>query len=145
MITNLVMIGRSPAVRAEIDGHEALLEVDTGSFELRLSPSFVKSNQISPERVTLQIGTGPKFALKPLVEDLEGEDPIPFAKNLMARSDGIVGLDVLRKFAVGFDTVSGKIAWWYGETSRPSRFKSGPARSLPRCPSSRMGVMIGTG
>ena len=119
MITDLVMIGRSPAVRAQIDGHEALLEVDTGSFELRLSPTFVKSNQLSPERVTLQIGGGPKFALKPLVEDLEGVDPIPFAKGLIARSDGIVGLDVLRKFAVGIDTVGGKIAWWYGGMLSP--------------------------
>jgi|GEM_PF-3831178 len=113
-VTDLIMVGRSPAVHAQINGHEALLEVDTGSFELRLTPHFVEKYQIKSPRVTLQIGGAPEFTLKPVVEDLEGDQPAPFAKNVMAHSDGIVGLDVLRKFALGFDTVNGKLAWWYG-------------------------------
>lgn len=113
-ITQLVMIGRSPAIHAEVNGHDAILELDTGSFELRLSPDFAQKWSIDSERVSLKLGDAPKLTLKPLIEEIASPDPIPLASAWAPHSDGIIGLDVLRRFAVGIDTIEGKVALWYG-------------------------------
>ena len=105
-------MGRSFGVHALVDGHDALLEVDTGSFELRLAPEFVSKYGIDPARVFLKLGDVRELTLRPLVEELEGPDQTPFGTGFKAHEDGIIGLDVLRRFALGLDLVDNKVAFW---------------------------------
>jgi hypothetical protein len=112
-VTTLVMVGRSPAIHAQVNGHDAILELDTGSFELRLSPEFAQRWSIERQRVVLKLGSSPALSLRPLVEELNGPEPVPFLSAWAPHSDGIIGLDVLRRFALGIDTINGKVALWY--------------------------------
>jgi hypothetical protein len=110
----LVLLGRSPAFHALIDGHDAVLELDTGSFELRLSPDFVYKNGIDRNGVKLQIGSQPEAMVKPIVEALGEPDQPNLADRYALKADGIAGLDVLRKYAIGVDLIGRKIAFWPG-------------------------------
>lgn len=110
----LVMIGRSPAIHALVNGRDALLEIDTGSFELRLTPAYAAKWGITDGRVTLKLGESPGLTLKPLVEDISAPEPLPISTGWMRQSDGIIGLDVLRMFAIGIDTNQGRVSLWYG-------------------------------
>jgi hypothetical protein len=110
----LVMLGKSPAFHALVDGHDALLELDTGSFELRLSPDFVRKNNPDLDGVTLKIGSSEEQRFKPIIDGLgEPENPT-LADTLEPKPDGIVGLDVIRNYAVGLDLIDGQISFWPG-------------------------------
>ncbi len=100
-------------MHAMIDGHDAILEIDTGSFELRLSPEFANKYGLDQNRVTLKLGNAPTLSLRPLVENFDAADPLPLGSGWSPHSDGIVGLDVLRMFAIGIDTNNGKVTLWY--------------------------------
>ncbi len=109
-----VPLGRSFAIHAAVDGHDALLEVDTGSFELRLSPDFVKKWGIDNHRITLKVTDLPAMTMTPLVENLVDPDTPLLGVSFQPTEDGIIGLDVLRRFAIGIDTVGGRVAFWNG-------------------------------
>ncbi len=114
------MMGSTPAIRAKIDGKDALLALDTGSFELRLDPAFVrrvgilKDLQAGPSpKVRLEVGGYALPAFPALVEPVNG-DRGEVADKYEDDADGIIGLDFLRRFAMGLDLVRRRVALWEG-------------------------------
>jgi hypothetical protein len=113
VVLKLVMMGHCPAFHALVDGHDALLELDTGSFELRLSPEFAAKNQFGSS-VSLKIGDLPDARCKPIVEGISQPSAPNIGDRFSPRPDGIVGLDILRGYAVGVDTLGETITFWPG-------------------------------
>jgi hypothetical protein len=76
--------------------------------------TFAEKWGLNDRRVTMRLGSSPALALKPLIEDIDAPDQLPLQSGWSPHSDGIIGLDVLRMYAIGIDTNGGKVSFWYG-------------------------------
>lgn len=104
--------GPSWVIAARVDGREAHLLVDTGSFSLRLRPGFLRD---ATGTVALDLGQGSRRSIqtRAVTAKVNAEAP-GLAARFQTRYDGILGLGVLRTMAIGVDSRGQKMHFWFG-------------------------------
>jgi predicted aspartyl protease len=116
---DLIDLNNALAIKANVAGRDALLLVDTGSYELRLRKSFAEKLSLKLRTVgndalglvPVKIGGVTDASVRTLVQDL----PLPFEGDRSKPGvEGIIGLTFLQRHAVGLDLANYRLTLWEG-------------------------------